>query len=455
MGTPIRWIAVAASLAVALSGACNGEPSHPPGNGNGGGNGNPPGSGGARPDIGARPWVPANPVAVYPPGRHSPLSPSVVGHLRAIAFNSLTTRRDVFAKIGDSHSVGLTFLECFAQFVDEGWSLGDHEHLRSTLDFFIRGDAAGTSPFERESLATRGGMSARWVINGDSPLLEQEVEAIRPRFAFLMFGTNDSGGRHLGDFTEDMLRIVDTLADWGVVPMMSTIPPHGQPDRQEAVDRFNGAIRAVAAVRNLPLVDLHGALVDLPNMGLRDDDVHLSVNWRQGGGQSACRMVDDGLEYGANVRNLVSLEQLERVSHAVLGGRAPDPEPPRLTGRGRIDDPVRMTGLPFSDGRRIADGDLVESRDLPPACSGADRLPGLVYQFTAPAPMTLHAALHTRFGSHGIVEIHSVEEGRCLGEAVDEVTERIQAGRHQVVVRLDHGADADARAEFVLSVVGR
>ena len=75
-------------------------------------------------------------------------------------------------KVGASSTVSRNNLACFD---GDGYDLGPYVELQDTVEFFLQGDAAGSSPFERETIAARVGHSARWVIGGNPSPLQQEI----------------------------------------------------------------------------------------------------------------------------------------------------------------------------------------------------------------------------------------------------------------------------------------
>ena len=95
-------------------------------------------------------------LVLYPSDRTlSPLTPELVAQLRAVHATSIGSDA-VFAKIGDSHTVSTSFLACFA-----GSNVDlDGRDLAATVAHFKTGDAAGTTPYQRVSLAATVGWSA-------------------------------------------------------------------------------------------------------------------------------------------------------------------------------------------------------------------------------------------------------------------------------------------------------
>ena len=136
--------------------------------------------------------------AVYPfATRHSPITPSVVANLKRIA--AIAPRLgNVFAKIGDSNSQSAQFLTCFS---GPNVDLAGRTSLQPAIDHFKPGPS-----FTRVSQATTVGWSAGAAIAGTPSPLENEVNALSPRYAMVMFGTND-----IGDSTGDVFKFARNM----------------------------------------------------------------------------------------------------------------------------------------------------------------------------------------------------------------------------------------------------
>ena len=102
-------------------------------------------------------------------------------------------------------------------------------------------------------------------------------------------------------------------------------------------------IRAIAEARQVPLIDYHRELASLPDHGLGGDDLHPSRH-----PEGACVLSEDGLRYGYNIRNLLTLQALDRIRRAVEEGVSAESRaaPPR--GSGAPDDPVVIDRFPFA-----------------------------------------------------------------------------------------------------------
>lgn len=308
---------------------------------------------------------------------HSPITPRVAANLRDIA---VAGEADVFMKVGASTTTSSHFLGCFA---GGGVDLDVHEALRPTLDFYLAGDAAGDTPFDRTTEAAQSGMSAGWAISGDPSPIEIEIAAIDPRLAFVHYGTNDMG---LGltyasaswGFYDDLSELVRQLVDAGILPILNGIPHRLD---SEAADKwvatYNGIIRGVAQSWQVPFIDQFVVLEPLPEHGLSGDGIHLSL-----GPYDACDLSPDGLDYGYNTRNLVSLESLDRLHRVLdLAEDAPDVAHGPLQGDGSWEAPLVIEGLPFAH-QGNTDGWPVDVVDVYDACSDSDESgPEVVYRF--------------------------------------------------------------------------
>ena len=213
------------------------------------------------------------------------------------------------------------------------------------------------------------GWSAFSAITGTPTPLQQEVDAVQPRFATVMFGTNDVGFADTHSFGRNLFTIIDTLSMQGVVPIVSSIPPRDDSVTADAwVPRYNLVARGIAQARRVPFVDLHRELLTVPGHGLGPDGVHLNVY--VSGSVKGCALTPAGLGYGHNTRNLVTLESLSRTWSAVAAGTAPDATAPRISGTGLPGDEVVISSLPFVDVRDTRT-DGVARLDSYPGCASA------------------------------------------------------------------------------------
>jgi hypothetical protein len=392
--------------------------------------------GGARFDASQKdaPTGPFTGRVLYPEGsRHSPITPDIVAKLQEIAaFGSQNDR--VFAKVGDSITVEDDFLKCF----DGGTiDLAGRADLAATVTYFMTGNAAGSSPFARTSYAAKGGTTAADVMTGSPSPLVQELTAITPRIEVLMFGTNeDRYGWSLDAYGEQLWGVVDASLARGVIPVMSTIPANtGYPAADARVPTFNRVVRTIAQGRGVPLVDLHRELEPLPNRGISSDGIHPSI--APSGG---CILNATGLQYGYNMRNLVTLEALARTRDA-LAGVAADASAPLRAGEGTAGDPF-VGGLPFVDLRDTREG-------ANPTTQGCGAATGneVAYRITVPTAMTIDANVIDRAGTD--VDVRVIQNGTCLAHGDATASAAVSAGHVDIIVE----AHSDTtEGEFLLVV---
>ena len=374
--------------------------------------------------------VPVYEPARYPGGRtHSPITPYVADRMREIALLGPDEADDVFMKTGASSTVSRNTLHCFAG----NYDLGEHEHLQTTLDFFLGGDAAGTTPFDRDSEAARVGHHAGWAVSGNPSPVDVEVELLSPRLALVHFGANDMGwGDTYGDallyFHTNMMLLTDGLLDQGVVPVLFGITRRGDyASAQRWVDTWNATIRGIAQVHQVPFVDLYHAIDPLPGHGLAGDGLHLEA---YSGG--ACILDDEGLQHGYNIRNLVALEALDRAAAVLVDAQDGLDEPaPRLHGQGTPDEPWEIEGLPFTDVRDTALEGLPFVDEYPGCNSSSDEAgPELWYRIEFEQTTRIRAVVLDMEGVD--IDVHLLDE-RTTGEGC------IERGHHFVEDTLDPG----------------
>ncbi len=388
--------------------------------------------------------------AIYPPGRvHSPITAYVADGLRDAIARGPQLRDDVFLKAGASTTVSHNTLHCFA---GDNVDLGAHDHLAPTLAYFLGGDAAGTTPFDRETLAAESGRGAGWCIGGDPSPLQREVQAIEPRLALVHYGTNDMGFGATYEsasypFYANMTTLLDELLDQGIVPIVFGITRRGDSDgAQRWVATYNAILRGLAQARQIPFVDTYAAIDPLPGHGLSSDGLHLEA-WEGG----ACMLVDEGLQHGHNMRNLIALEVLDRAVAVLVDDAAElDPAEPPPPGEGTHDAPWPVTALPFAD-RRDTSG-AASSIDVYPECSDADESgPELFYRLELARPTAVRALVLDLEGVD--VDLHVLDDaGGCVARGDRLVEGTLAAGTWTLVVDT-WSADAPLPGEFLLVVV--
>ena len=280
----------------------------------------------------------------YPKNRTlSPITPQVVSTLRAAASRSARNEH-VFVKVGASASRNRNFLRCFS---GKAVDLGGQNYLKETIAFFRK----RPNPFARKSRSTFDGWHAGLALEGGPPPLIQELRAMNPRYAVIMYGTNDMQYGRPIRYARFMMNLTDRLLRLGVVPLLTTVMPRDDDPKADAelVPLYNEIIRGVAQGRQLPLVDFHRELARLDGHGLAGDGVHPNV-FRPQRQARGCVFSAEALKHGYNVRNLITLQTLHRVRKVLdEGAKALDKPTAPLKGEGSFRLPFKVTSLPFSD----------------------------------------------------------------------------------------------------------
>lgn len=392
----------------------------------------------------------------YPIGAtQSPLTPYVAARLATIAASNPNRDARVFAKVGASASKSVHFMHCFADnFVD----VAGRDVLLDSIAWFRAGDAAGASPFERESTCTEVGRSAVWAIDGTPSPVTREIDAINPRFAAVMYGTNDIQRNDIFEYADSMLDLTDQLIGAGVIPLLTSIMPRDDSAAaDEQVPRYNAVVRAIAQGRQVPFIDYEGELRSLPDHGIGGDGVHPTVH-RTTAGLRACDFTQVGLQSGYNVRNLVTIEALHRVRSVLLEGQvAPDAPTPAMVGAGTAVAPYEVT-LPFSD---VRDTTTATSRAIAayPGCMAAqdESGPEIYYRLELVAPTRVHALVFDRGEVDIDLHLLTAPDGAsCVERDHRELLVDLAAGTHWFVLdTFTNGAGRELGGEYLFVVMAR
>jgi lysophospholipase L1-like esterase len=159
----------------------------------------------------------------------------------------------------------------------------------------------------------------------ESPMV-CEYRLLRPAWSLVMFGTNDL--EQIGDagrYRQDINRIVSVSRSRGVIPILSTIPPRlDSAALNRRVSAYNDALYRLAANRGVLLINFWRALMQpgMVNHGMHTDGIHPNV-YSSYDCTPFCRPLDfgaQGLHYGYNQRNLITLETLDRIRRQVIAG---------------------------------------------------------------------------------------------------------------------------------------
>ena len=169
-----------------------------------------------------------------------------------------------------------------------------------------------------------GGLRADELLAGGKqgmPSLAEILDRYTPQAAVVMVGTNDaSAGRTVDAYRRDMEAVVEAMASRGVVPIVSTIPPHVH--RQELARSYNEALREIARRWGLPLIDFEREILarrprDWDGTLLNRGDVHPTAE--SGGAGPASEPTAGNLcNSGYLLRGWLSVKKIAEVKRVVF-----------------------------------------------------------------------------------------------------------------------------------------
>ncbi len=236
------------------------------------------------------------------------------------------------------------FLSCFA---GSDLKLEGYASLEPTRAWFAAPLPSGGSAYSRVSLAATVGWRAVHVVSGSPNAAEEEIAATNAAFALITLGSNDSFEGGLDSFDANLRKLLDQLLSAHVVPILSTIPTRKDSVSADQLAReINALIWLAGETHQIPVINVYDALVPLGDGALVSDGIHLSVY--SSGGSKGCWFTAEGLKKGHNVRNLLTLEGLDRAKRYLLDGQDPEPSIAKLSGAGSLADPIVVSGFPFA-----------------------------------------------------------------------------------------------------------
>jgi hypothetical protein len=236
-------------------------------------------------------------------------------------------REGVVLHIGDS----ITYANPYGQWPRGGE--GQTKEDKAILKWMHAGDdndrdgwwlARFDHPDGGRSYTACGGIRAEEMLAGGKqkmPPLAKILDTYKPRMVVLMLGTNDaSAGRTVEAYQRDMAKCVDLMLERGIIPILSTIPPHiGQAKRAEA---YNEALRELAKKREIPLIDYEKEILkrrpdDWNGTLLGKNDVHPTTG--VGGAKPTSPPTAENLRNsGYLLRGWLSVKKIAEVKGAVL-----------------------------------------------------------------------------------------------------------------------------------------
>jgi uncharacterized protein YraI len=250
------------------------------------------------------------------------ITPQIRSAMRAVAArgraNGANSR--VFAKVGDCMTDHWGFLNVIGY---GQYNLGEYGYLQEVINNFNVSPREGVgNSFDVDSLAAHNGFNSAAVLDdqwadpslcqqGESPL-ECEYRLNKPAVAIIMFGTADVIVMNANQFNVYIRDVVKKTMDAGIVPILTTFPENRSlPDRSRAI---NQVIVGLGREKGIPVINLADAVRGLPDGGIDATNLYLTLP-----PDGATGVFDAGhLQYGYTVRNLLTLQTLDRVWRQIL-----------------------------------------------------------------------------------------------------------------------------------------
>lgn len=229
------------------------------------------------------------------------MSAEVQAHVRQIFDQGQRLGRDAraFSKLGDSLIATPQFLTGFD---NRPYDLGDYAFLQPVIEHY-----AGS--FERYGVAIHAGLHS-WAVfdpiwankewcEPNESILDCEFRLNNPSVLLVLLGTNDSGSPDAFDY--NLRKVVEFSIENGVIPVLAT-----KADRFEGPEnRNNIMLRQIAEDFQIPLWDYDLVAGTLPDRGLQEDQVHLTVFVEHD------YTMPEAFQLGHGVHNLTALLVLE------------------------------------------------------------------------------------------------------------------------------------------------
>jgi hypothetical protein len=179
-----------------------------------------------------------------------------------------------------------------------------------------------------------------------------------------MLGSNDIGGSPaihngypgsvLSYYAAKVLQAAEYLTARGIVPVMTYIPPiPGRSIQSLWYSPAAGAVvRGIAAAKRLPTIDAYSEMEALGIEAAASgemgpgwwDDIHPAA-----APNGECNFSGSNLKYGRNLRNLRTLEVLDKLRRVFAEGAISiDPDLPAIQGKGTASEPIEIPSVPFA-----------------------------------------------------------------------------------------------------------
>ncbi|HEX2908988.1 MAG TPA: SGNH/GDSL hydrolase family protein [Phototrophicaceae bacterium] len=253
----------------------------------------------------------------------TPLDAATLGHMREIyaAGQAQGNQPHRLMKIGDSNIAGDSALCNF------GWGnydLGAYGDLQPTIDRFQDSFCAASAAAGR-SFSAASVFDPTWATDKNCRANEAPLDcAIReehPAYALLYLGVQDlermTWNQTLSpdSYRENLRQMVATLAENGIIPILTTFPTGYTFHNDGSADSLNTMIVQLADEEHLPLIDLRASTALYSNRGVDVDGFHMST---PPGGKTL--FTGNESLYARTLYELRVLEMLHQLEAAVGGG---------------------------------------------------------------------------------------------------------------------------------------
>jgi lysophospholipase L1-like esterase len=214
----------------------------------------------------------------------------------------------------DADKQALEWMHAGASDDTDGWHLASSDH-----------------PDGGRSYTACGGIRADELLAGGKqrmPKLADLLERYKPQAVVVMVGTNDaSAARAVEHYIRDMESVLDAMLSRGIVPILSTIPPHVH--RGDLARSYNVALRGLAQRLQLPLIDFEREILtrrpsDWDGTLMARGDVHPTAT--QGGATPTSAPTAENLRNsGYLLRGWLSVKKVAEVKRSVFDGESGSP----------------------------------------------------------------------------------------------------------------------------------
>ena len=169
----------------------------------------------------------------------------------------------------------------------------------------------------KKSATAFAGVQLRQLLVGklSGVTLEAILRRFRPQVVVFLIGTNDATARRsVSGFAADLRQAVELMTAQGIVPVLTTLPPHARQPR--LARRYNVAIHSFARTAQMPLIDYHGEILrrrptDWNGTLLERDGLHPTAGITAADEPTEANLADSGylLRAWLSVRKLAEVKE--------------------------------------------------------------------------------------------------------------------------------------------------